>query len=108
MLTEIDVKSTLRTKLDVPLRGYIILGTCNPPLARRALSKELEVGLLLPCNVIIYEDESGDGSTVSIVNPGVMLSLGVDAEIREVADEASTRLRMVLTTLEAQQHPPDA
>ena len=66
VLTEIDVKDTLRRKLDLEFRRYIILGACNPPLAHRALGLDLQVGLLLPCNVIVYENDSG-GSTVSAI-----------------------------------------
>jgi uncharacterized protein (DUF302 family) len=64
VLTEIDVKSTLKKKLDADFRRYIILGACNPPLAHEALSTELEIGLLLPCNVIVYEE--GESSVVSV------------------------------------------
>ena len=67
VLTEIDVKATLKKKLDADFRKYVILGTCNPPLAHNALSTDLERGLLLPCNVIVYEE--GDGSVVSAIDP---------------------------------------
>lgn len=100
VLTEIDVKSTLKKKLDVDFRQYIILGACNPPLAHRALSTELEIGLLLPCNVIVYEDEDGEGSTVSIVNPVTMLGMGINPSLEPVGTEADARLRRVLNALE--------
>ena len=73
VLTEIDVKATLKKKLDADFRKYVILGACNPPLAYRALSTELEIGLLLPCNVIVYEENGG--SVLSIVDPVSMLGV---------------------------------
>ncbi|MBK7215567.1 MAG: DUF302 domain-containing protein [Candidatus Promineofilum sp.] len=101
VLTTIDVKATLKQKLDVDFRRYVILGACNPPLAHRALSTELEIGLLLPCNVIVYEDESGAGSVVSIVDPQAMLGAGINPALAPVADEAAARLRRVLESLNA-------
>lgn len=101
VLTEIDVKATLKKKLDADFRRYIILGACNPPLAHRALTSELEIGLLLPCNVIVYEDEMGTGSTVSIIDPLVMFSAGLSPALSPVADEAAARLRRVIANLEA-------
>lgn len=101
VLTEIDVRATLKKKLDADFRRYIILGACNPPLAHRALSTELEIGLLLPCNVIVYEDETGQGSTVSIIDPNMMFGMGINPSLQPVADEANTRLRAVVAALEA-------
>lgn len=101
VLTEIDVKATLKKKLDADFRRYVILGACNPPLAHRALSTELEIGLLLPCNVIVYEDEDGQGSTVSVVNPMTMLGMGINPSLDEVGKEADARLRRVLASLSA-------
>lgn len=102
VLTEIDVRATLKKKLDADFRRYIILGACNPPLAHRALSTELEIGLLLPCNVIVYEDETGQGSTVSIIDPNMMFGMGINPSLQPVADEANTRLRAVIAALEAE------
>ena len=99
VLTTIDVKATLKQKLDTDFRRYVILGACNPPLAHRALSTELEIGLLLPCNVIVYEDESGTGSVVSIVDPQAMLGTGINPALAPVADEAAARLRRVLAAV---------
>ena len=96
VLTTIDVQSTLKQKLDVDFRRYVILGACNPTLAHRAMSTELEIGLLLPCNVIVYEDDSGAGSVVSIVDPHAMLGTGINPALAPVADEAAARLRRVL------------
>jgi uncharacterized protein (DUF302 family) len=101
VLTTIDVKATLKQKLDVDFRRYVILGACNPPLAHRALTTELEIGLLLPCNVIVYEDESGTGSVISIVDPHAMLGTGINPALAPVADEAAARLRRVLGALAA-------
>lgn len=100
VLTQIDVKATLKQKLDVDFRRYIILGACNPSLAHRAFSTELEIGLLLPCNVVVYEDESGAGSIVSIIDPIMMLGIGINPGLSAVGEEASARLRRVLNVLE--------
>ena len=98
VLTEIDVKATLKKKLDADFRKYAILGACNPPLAHRALSTELEIGLLLPCNVIVYEENGG--SVVSIVDPLSMLGVVQSPELQPVADEAGARLERVAKALE--------
>jgi uncharacterized protein (DUF302 family) len=97
VLTEIDVKSTLKKKLGVDFRNYVILGACNPPLAHRALQAELEIGLLLPCNVIVYEQDGG--STVSIVNPQAMLGVIHDPELEKVAVDAQVRLERAIEVL---------
>jgi uncharacterized protein (DUF302 family) len=101
VLTEIYVKQTMKAKLDVDFRPYIILGACNPPLARRALSADLGLGLLLPCNVVVYDN--GDGtSTVEAMDPEAALGLvGDNPVVAEVAREARTRLRLALDTLAA-------
>ena len=101
VLTQIDVKATLKQKLDVDFRRYIILGACNPSLAHRAFSTELEIGLLLPCDVVVYEDESGAGSIVSIIDPVMMLGIGINPGLSAVGEEASARLRRVLNVLES-------
>lgn len=98
VLTEIDVKTTLKQKIDADFRRYIILGACNPKLAHQALQSELEIGLLLPCNVIVYETDDGK-STISIVDPMAMLSVAEGAELKAVADEARTRLTNVIDQL---------
>lgn len=97
VLTEIDVKATLRQKLGVEFRDYVILGACNPPLAHRALQADLDVGLLLPCNVAVYTD--GSDSVVTIVDPIAMLDASDNAALRPVADEAKARLARVLQRL---------
>lgn len=99
VLTQIDVQATLKQKLAADFRRYVILGACNPTLAHRALAIELEIGLMLPCNVIVYEDENGPGSVVSIIDPVVMLSVGANPDLGAVGEEAAVRLRRVLAML---------
>lgn len=94
ILTEIDVKSTLKAKLDREFRRYVILGACNPQLAHRALEAELGIGLLLPCNVCVWEEEGG--SVVSIARPEAMFELVNRREVQPVAAEADQRLRRAL------------
>ena len=98
VLTQIDVKATLKQKINADFRRYVILGACNPALAHRALSANLNVGLLLPCNVTVYEE--GDGSVVTAVDPVAMLGvLKEDPVAHEVAVEARTRLQRVIASL---------
>lgn len=101
VLTEIDVKATLKKKLDTEFRRYVILGACNPNLAHKALNIELGVGLLLPCNVIVYEDEPGKSSVVSIVDPIAMLGVVTNPALDVVADDARARLQRVAAALES-------
>jgi len=101
VLTEIDVRTTLKEKLGVDFRPYVILGACNPPLAHRALSADLGIGLLLPCNVIVYDNSDGT-STVEAMNPQAALGIaGDNAAVSEVAQEATRRLRDVVAQLSA-------
>lgn len=97
VLTEIDVKATLKKKLDADFRKYVILGACNPPLALQALTTQLDIGLLLPCNVIVYEEDGG--SVVSILDPISMLRVVDNPELDPVAEEARSRLRRVFEAL---------
>ncbi|MFL7837409.1 MAG: DUF302 domain-containing protein [Candidatus Promineifilaceae bacterium] len=98
ILTEINVRETLKKKLDVDFRPYKILGACNPPLAYRALSAVSEAGLLLPCNVTIGQGE-GDTIEVSIIDPLVMFSVGDYPQLQPVAEEAQERLQRVVKAL---------
>lgn len=98
ILTEIDVKTTLKKKLDIDFRPYVILGACNPPLARQALEAEGQIGLLLPCNVVVQEIGSGRVS-VSIADPKAMFTLVDNPAVVPVAEEAERRLRRVIQAL---------
>ena len=98
VLTEIDVQATLKKKLDADFRRYVILGACNPKLAYQALQNELELGLLLPCNVIVYETNENQ-SVVSIVDPISMLGVVEKDELEDVANEAKARLSRVVKKL---------
>ena len=97
VLTEIDMKATLKKKLDVDFRRYVILGACNPTLANNALNAEIEIGLLLPCTVIVYED--GDDTVVSIIDPVVMMGVVNNPDVEPVANEAAERLQRVITAV---------
>ena len=98
ILTEIDVQGTLKEKLQVDFRRYVILGACNPSLAHRALMAEVEVGLLLPCNVVVYETEDGK-TVVSALNPEVALGIVENEALKETAKEATARLRRATDSL---------
>jgi len=98
VLTEVDVQATLKQKLNADFRRYVILGACNPPLAYRALSANLDVGLLLPCNVTVYEEDGG--AVVTAVDPMAMLGVMKDDQVVcEVAEEARARLIRVIESL---------
>lgn len=99
ILTEIDVKATLKAKLDVEFKPYKILGACNPPLAHRALTEEVDIGLLLPCNVILYEGDSPDTTVVGVINPTVQLGITGRPDIQPLAEEVGTRMRRALDAL---------
>lgn len=104
VLTEIDVQQTLREKLDQPFEPYVILGACNPGLAWRALQAEHDLGLLLPCNVIVHEHDGR--SVVSVVDPAAMLGVAAgNRELEAVAAEAAARLRRVVAALAAEATP---
>lgn len=99
VLTIIDVKATMKAKLDVDFKPYVILGACNPKLAYRALQTEPELGLLLPCNVIVYDN--GDGTShVSVVDPLQMMGMVQNPDLNAVADEAEGKLRRVVAALQ--------
>lgn len=97
VLTEIDVKATLKNKLDVDYENYIILGACNPPFAYRALQAEKDIGLLLPCNVIVYEQ---DGNVyVSAILPTVAMSMVENENLRDIAEQIEEKLKSVVDNI---------
>lgn len=98
VLTSIDVQATLKQKLGANMPPYVILGACNPPLAHRALTAEPEIGLLLPCNVIVYADQ-GQGVTVSAIDPEAQFSLVQRADLVELAADVRARLQRALNQL---------
>lgn len=97
VLTEIDVKATLKQRLDVDFRPYVILGACNPRLAHRALEADPHLGLMLPCNVVVQETDRG--ALVSIANPRAMFGLVDNRDLEPIVAEADERLRRVLAHL---------
>ena len=99
VLTEIDVKATLKKKLDVDFRRYAILGACNPPLAHKALSSELLIGLLLPCNVVLYEEDDGTAA-VSFVNPLEMFKVVDNEELKALAGEVNGKVQAAFDALD--------
>ena len=103
ILTEIDVKATFTTKLGEEagqaVGDYIILGACNPNLASKALAAEPQLGALLPCNVVVRRGNDDGQTTVEAIDPQTMVQLSGSPQVREVADDADTRLRAALTAL---------
>jgi uncharacterized protein (DUF302 family) len=100
VLTEIDVHRTLREKLGAEMEPYIILGACNPQLAHRALEQELDIGLLLPCNVVVRS--LGQGSRIDIADPEAMLGMVGNERLHPMAQEAKQRLQRVVASLGGQ------
>ena len=98
VLTTIDVTRTLKEKLDRDFRRYVILGACNPLLADRALHAELDIGLLLPCNVVVRD--TAHGVVVEAADPQLLVTVTEPPKLRPVADEAASRLTTALRTLE--------
>jgi uncharacterized protein (DUF302 family) len=100
ILSEIDVSATMKKKLDVDFRPYVILGACNPPLAHKALSAERDIGLLLPCNVIVYADDDPSRSVIAVLDPVEALQLTGRDDIRPLAEEVRSRLVRALEQTE--------
>ena len=98
ILTEIDVKGTLKKKIDLDFRRYVILGACNPRLASQMLAEEIEVGLLMPCNVIVYENDDRT-ATVSLLSPKAMLAVSGRNDMIALADEAEGLIAGVAQSL---------
>ena len=97
VLTRIDIKEKLKEKLGVEFKKYVILGACNPPLAYEALQKEENIGLLLPCNVVVYE--KGDKTVVGIIKPSEAMRAVENEELRRVAMEAEAKLKRVFEAI---------
>ena len=100
VLTEIDVKATLKTKLGEDMENYLILGACNPPLAHRAINVDRQIGLLLPCNVVVRSDLRADNAViVEAINPQVLVDVTGEPRLAELAGEVNTRLQAALDSL---------
>lgn len=98
VLTEIDVRATMAAKLGVEMEDYLILGACNPPLAHRALEVDRQIGLLLPCNVVVRAD-GADGTVVEALDPQVMVDVTGQADLKPVANEAASLLHAAIDSL---------
>ena len=101
VLTEIDVRATFAAKLGIDFRPYLILGACNPPLAHRALTAELDIGLLLPCNVIVYEGDVAGTTEVAALDPEAALALTGNDAVAEVARDVKARIERVVEAVAA-------
>jgi len=99
VLTEIDVKATLKAKLDEAMEDYLILGACNPALAHRALGVDRQIGVLLPCNVVVRSDPDRGVVIVDAMDPQLMVQVAEQPGLRAVADEASAKLRAAVDEL---------
>ncbi|CCQ14295.1 putative uncharacterized protein [Rhodococcus sp. AW25M09] len=100
VLTEIDMQSTLKAKIDADIERYVILGACNPRLAKGAIDTDRQVGLLLPCNVVVRAD--GDNTIVEAMNPQLMVGLSAAPGLSDVADEATALLQAAIDTLDGE------
>ena len=98
VLTEIDVKATLKKKLDVDFRNYRILGACNPPFAYQALQAEAQIGLMLPCNVVVQENENGR-TIVSAIDPLASMQAVENESLGEVAEQVRAKLQKVIESI---------
>lgn len=102
VLTEIDVKATLKAKLGEDMEDYLILGACNPPLAHRAVQAHPQIGLLLPCNVVVRTDPNNSGTVlVEAMNPALMVEFTEEPALRPVADEVTGKLQAAIDSLKS-------
>jgi uncharacterized protein (DUF302 family) len=108
VLTEIDVKATLKKKLDVDFRPYVILGACNPPIAHRALTEERAIGLLLPCNVVVYAADAPGRSVVAALDPVAQLGIAGRDDLRPLAEQVRALLQGALEDVERRAAPATA
>ena len=100
VLTEIDMKATLKAKLGHDMENYLILGTCNPPLAHRAVDIDRQIGLLLPCNVVVRSDPADDSRVlVEAMNPQLLVQVTGESALQEVADAVTSKLRAAIEVL---------
>jgi uncharacterized protein (DUF302 family) len=104
ILTEIDMRATLKAKLGEDMEDYLILGACNPPLAHRAVNADRQIGLLLPCNVVVRADRTDDNSViVEAMNPEILVAVTGEPALRDIADEVTKKMQAALDSL---QTPP--
>lgn len=100
VLTEIDMKATLKAKLGEDMENYLILGACNPPLAHRAVNIDRQIGLLLPCNVVVRTDRDDEATViVDAMNPQLLVEVTGESELRSVADEVTAKLQAAIDSL---------
>src|SRR5690349_2156290 len=100
VLTEIDMKATLKKKLNEDMEDYLILGACNPPLAHRAVNVDRQIGLLLPCNVVVRADPTDPESVVvEAMNPQLLVDVSGEEELKPVADEVTAKLQAAIDSL---------
>jgi uncharacterized protein (DUF302 family) len=100
VLTEIDMKATLKNKLNEDMENYVILGACNPPLAHRAVSIDRQIGLLLPCNVVVRTDpDDQDTVLVEAMDPQVLVDVTGESQLKPVADEVTTKLQAAINSI---------
>lgn len=104
VLTEIDMKATLKAKLGEDMEDYVILGACNPPLAHRAVTVDRQIGLLLPCNVVVRTDPNDpDAVVIDAMNPQIMVQVADQPGLGQVADDATAALQAAIDSLAAGQ-----
>ena len=100
VLTEIDMKATLKAKIDADMENYLILGACNPPLAHRAVTVDRQIGLLLPCNVVVRSDPDEEGTVlVEAMDPQVLVQVTGEPGLKTVADEVGAKVRAAIDSL---------
>jgi uncharacterized protein (DUF302 family) len=100
VLTEIDMKATLKSKLDEDIEDYVILGACNPPLALEAVNADRQIGLLLPCNVVVRADRTNhDSVIVEAMNPQILVEVTGELALRDIADEVTAKMQAAIDSL---------